>query len=97
MCPASDWSDFKPSFVFFVAAGLQSDVEERTLSHPILQEELVNPKNGDSAHKHLKQQVRTNTDCRSDEQLKSQPIHHALLCLPPLSVRIVINLDQNLN
>uniref|UniRef100_A0A3Q2EBF0 tRNA:m(4)X modification enzyme TRM13 n=2 Tax=Cyprinodon variegatus TaxID=28743 RepID=A0A3Q2EBF0_CYPVA len=37
--------------------GLQSDVEERTLSHPILQEELVNPKNGDSAHKHLKQQA----------------------------------------
>ncbi|XP_050925482.1 tRNA:m(4)X modification enzyme TRM13 homolog [Lates calcarifer] len=36
--------------------GLQSDVEDRVLSHPALQEELSNPKNGDSAHKHLKQQ-----------------------------------------
>uniref|UniRef100_A0A671TYX5 tRNA:m(4)X modification enzyme TRM13 n=1 Tax=Sparus aurata TaxID=8175 RepID=A0A671TYX5_SPAAU len=36
--------------------GLQCDVEDRVLSHPALQEELNNPKNGDSAHKHLKQQ-----------------------------------------
>lgn len=32
-------------------------MEEQVLSHPVLQEELHNPKNGDSAHKHLKQQV----------------------------------------
>ncbi|XP_034386050.1 tRNA:m(4)X modification enzyme TRM13 homolog isoform X2 [Cyclopterus lumpus] len=36
--------------------GLQWDVDNSVLSHPILQEELNNPKNGDSAHKHLKQQ-----------------------------------------
>ncbi|KAM4575426.1 tRNA:m(4)X modification enzyme TRM13 homolog isoform 2-T2 [Fundulus diaphanus] len=36
--------------------GLQEEVEDRTLSHPVLQEELTNPNNGDSAHKHLKQQ-----------------------------------------
>ncbi|KAM8745531.1 tRNA:m(4)X modification enzyme TRM13 homolog isoform 2-T2 [Acanthopagrus schlegelii] len=36
--------------------GLQCDVEDRVLSHSALQEELNNPKNGDSAHKHLKQQ-----------------------------------------
>ncbi|XP_070687915.1 tRNA:m(4)X modification enzyme TRM13 homolog [Pempheris klunzingeri] len=36
--------------------GLQFDVENRFLSHPVVQEELNNPKNGDSAHKHLKQQ-----------------------------------------
>eukprot|EP00066_Takifugu_rubripes_P027708 XP_011616974.1 PREDICTED: tRNA:m(4)X modification enzyme TRM13 homolog [Takifugu rubripes] len=36
--------------------GLQCDVEEQLLSHPVLQDELHNPKNGDSAHKHLKQQ-----------------------------------------
>ncbi|XP_041648149.1 tRNA:m(4)X modification enzyme TRM13 homolog isoform X2 [Cheilinus undulatus] len=36
--------------------GLQCDVEDSVLSHPIVQEELNNPKNGDSAHKHLKQQ-----------------------------------------
>ncbi|XP_036971197.1 tRNA:m(4)X modification enzyme TRM13 homolog isoform X2 [Acanthopagrus latus] len=39
------------------ATGLQCDEEDRVLSHPALQEELNNPKNGDSAHKHLKQQV----------------------------------------
>ncbi|KAM7387837.1 hypothetical protein PAMP_024050 [Pampus punctatissimus] len=38
------------------ATGLQCDVEDSVLSHPVLQEELNNPKNGDSAHKHLKQQ-----------------------------------------
>ncbi|MEQ2180214.1 hypothetical protein GOODEAATRI_033518, partial [Goodea atripinnis] len=38
-------------------SSLQGDVEDRTLSHPILQEELLNPMNGDSAHKHLKQQA----------------------------------------
>nr|XP_046247695.1 tRNA:m(4)X modification enzyme TRM13 homolog isoform X2 [Scatophagus argus] len=37
--------------------GLQFDMEDGVLSHPVLQEELNNPKNGDSAHKHLKQQV----------------------------------------
>ncbi|XP_033477797.1 tRNA:m(4)X modification enzyme TRM13 homolog [Epinephelus lanceolatus] len=36
--------------------GLQCDVEDSVLSHPVLQEELNNPKNGDFAHKHLKQQ-----------------------------------------
>ncbi|XP_041862012.1 tRNA:m(4)X modification enzyme TRM13 homolog [Melanotaenia boesemani] len=35
---------------------LHCDVEDRVLSHPVLQDELRNPKNGDSAHKHLKQQ-----------------------------------------
>ncbi|XP_027867739.1 tRNA:m(4)X modification enzyme TRM13 homolog [Xiphophorus couchianus] len=39
------------------AEGLQQDMEDRTLSHPILQEELSDPKNGGSAHKHLKQQA----------------------------------------
>uniref|UniRef100_A0A3P9NFJ5 tRNA:m(4)X modification enzyme TRM13 n=1 Tax=Poecilia reticulata TaxID=8081 RepID=A0A3P9NFJ5_POERE len=38
-------------------AGLQQDVEDRTLSHPVLQEELSDPRNGGSAHKHLKQQA----------------------------------------
>ncbi|XP_078102869.1 tRNA:m(4)X modification enzyme TRM13 homolog isoform X2 [Sander vitreus] len=37
-------------------SGLQWEVEDGVLSHPVLQEELNNPKNGDSAHKHLKQQ-----------------------------------------
>lgn len=41
----------------FVVVGLQCDVEERILSHSVLHDELNNPKNGDSAHKHLKQQV----------------------------------------
>ncbi|XP_034562821.1 tRNA:m(4)X modification enzyme TRM13 homolog [Notolabrus celidotus] len=36
--------------------GLQCEVEDSVLSHPVVQEELNNPKNGDSAHKHLKQQ-----------------------------------------
>ncbi|XP_070816626.1 tRNA:m(4)X modification enzyme TRM13 homolog [Chaetodon trifascialis] len=36
--------------------GLQCDVEDSILSHPVLQEELNDPSNGDSAHKHLKQQ-----------------------------------------
>lgn len=35
---------------------LQCDVEDRVLSHAVVQEELDNPKNGDSALKHLKQQ-----------------------------------------
>ncbi|TKS75266.1 tRNA:m(4)X modification enzyme TRM13 -like protein [Collichthys lucidus] len=39
-----------------VVVGLPCDVEDSVLSHPVLQEELHNPKNGDSAHKHLKQQ-----------------------------------------
>lgn len=43
-----------------VVAGLDIDVEDHVLSHPVLQDELNNPKNGDSAHKHLKQQVETN-------------------------------------
>ncbi|KAM3620051.1 uncharacterized protein V6R79_017525 [Siganus canaliculatus] len=38
------------------ATGLQCDVADSVLSHPALREELDNPKNGDSAHKHLKQQ-----------------------------------------
>ncbi|XP_044055620.1 tRNA:m(4)X modification enzyme TRM13 homolog isoform X2 [Siniperca chuatsi] len=36
--------------------GLQCDVDDSVRSHPVLQEEIDNPKNGDSAHKHLKQQ-----------------------------------------
>lgn len=44
-----------------VVLGLQCNVEDRVLSHPALQEELNNPKNGDSAHKHLKQQVHKNS------------------------------------
>lgn len=32
-------------------------MEEQVLAHPVLQEELLNPKNGDAAHKHLEQQV----------------------------------------
>ncbi|XP_072244915.1 tRNA:m(4)X modification enzyme TRM13 homolog [Leuresthes tenuis] len=36
--------------------GLQYDSEDSDLSHPVLQDELRNPKNGESAHKHLKQQ-----------------------------------------
>ncbi|KAI3369193.1 hypothetical protein L3Q82_026144, partial [Scortum barcoo] len=46
------------------ATGLQCDVEDRVLSHPVLQQELDNPKNGDSAHKHLKQQVNIQTHQR---------------------------------
>lgn len=41
------------------AEGLQCDTEEKVLSHPALQDTLNNPKNGDSAHKHLKQQVQS--------------------------------------
>lgn len=47
-------------------------MEDRTLSHPVLQEELSDPKNGGSAHKHLKQQVRTDTT--GDE-----PIHEPVI------------------
>ncbi|XP_004557084.2 tRNA:m(4)X modification enzyme TRM13 homolog [Maylandia zebra] len=36
--------------------GLQCDLEDSVQSHPALHDELHNPKNGDSAHKHLKQQ-----------------------------------------
>ncbi|XP_074523502.1 tRNA:m(4)X modification enzyme TRM13 homolog [Halichoeres trimaculatus] len=36
--------------------GLHCEVEEQVLSHPVVQKELDDPKNGDSAHKHLKQQ-----------------------------------------
>lgn len=32
-------------------------MEDQLLSHAVLQGELDNPKNGESAHKHLKQQV----------------------------------------
>uniref|UniRef100_A0A8C9XVR1 tRNA:m(4)X modification enzyme TRM13 n=1 Tax=Sander lucioperca TaxID=283035 RepID=A0A8C9XVR1_SANLU len=39
-----------------MSVGLQWEVEDGVLSHPVLQEELNNPKNGDSAHKHLRQQ-----------------------------------------
>ncbi|XP_053287199.1 tRNA:m(4)X modification enzyme TRM13 homolog [Pleuronectes platessa] len=38
------------------ASDLQCDVEDGVMCHPALQGELNNPKNGDSAHKHLKQQ-----------------------------------------
>uniref|UniRef100_A0A3Q3W1U4 tRNA:m(4)X modification enzyme TRM13 n=1 Tax=Mola mola TaxID=94237 RepID=A0A3Q3W1U4_MOLML len=38
------------------AGDLQCDVEDSVLSHSVIQDELNNPKNGDSAHKHLKQQ-----------------------------------------
>uniref|UniRef100_A0A1A8JFW3 tRNA:m(4)X modification enzyme TRM13 n=2 Tax=Nothobranchius kuhntae TaxID=321403 RepID=A0A1A8JFW3_NOTKU len=37
--------------------GLESEVEDRILSHSVLQDQLINPKNGESAHKHLKQQA----------------------------------------
>lgn len=50
--PGASGADF-----LFVVVGLQCDVEECILSHSVLQDELNNPKNGDSAHKHLKQQV----------------------------------------
>ncbi|XP_077390292.1 RNA 3'-terminal phosphate cyclase isoform X3 [Festucalex cinctus] len=36
--------------------GLACEPEERVLSHAVFQEEAKNPKNGRSAHKHLKQQ-----------------------------------------
>ncbi|KAM9848987.1 tRNA:m(4)X modification enzyme TRM13 homolog [Aulostomus maculatus] len=39
-----------------VSIGLQCDLEDSFLSHPVLQEELNNPTNGDSARKHLTQQ-----------------------------------------
>ncbi|XP_035504627.2 tRNA:m(4)X modification enzyme TRM13 homolog isoform X1 [Scophthalmus maximus] len=35
---------------------LHCDVDDRVLSHPVVEEELNNPQNGGSAHKHLKQQ-----------------------------------------
>ncbi|XP_060934097.1 tRNA:m(4)X modification enzyme TRM13 homolog [Limanda limanda] len=37
-------------------ADLQCNMEDGVMCHPALQGELNNPKNGDSAHKHLKQQ-----------------------------------------
>ncbi|KAK7889132.1 hypothetical protein WMY93_024692 [Mugilogobius chulae] len=37
--------------------GLQTELEEQVLTHSALQEELDNPKNGESAHKHLRQQA----------------------------------------
>ncbi|XP_061594105.1 tRNA:m(4)X modification enzyme TRM13 homolog [Cololabis saira] len=39
-----------------VVEGLQCDVKDGILSHPVVLDELTNPKNGDSAHKHLRQQ-----------------------------------------
>ncbi|CAL1591802.1 unnamed protein product [Knipowitschia caucasica] len=39
-----------------VCRDLQCELEEQVLSHAALQEELNNPKNGESAHKHLRQQ-----------------------------------------
>lgn len=39
-------------------AGVPIEVEEGFLSHPALQSEIDDPRNGDSAHKHLEQQVR---------------------------------------
>ncbi|XP_076028059.1 tRNA:m(4)X modification enzyme TRM13 homolog isoform X2 [Genypterus blacodes] len=35
---------------------LQCETDDSVMSHPVLQEELNNPKNGDAAFKHLKQQ-----------------------------------------
>lgn len=32
-------------------------MEDKVLSHAVLQDQLSSPKNGESAHKHLKQQV----------------------------------------
>uniref|UniRef100_A0A3Q2ZT32 tRNA:m(4)X modification enzyme TRM13 n=1 Tax=Kryptolebias marmoratus TaxID=37003 RepID=A0A3Q2ZT32_KRYMA len=40
-------------------SSLSWDMEDKILSHFVLNDELTNPKNGDSAHKHLKQQVRS--------------------------------------
>lgn len=40
-----------------LVAGLPCEPEERVLSHGVFREEVDDPKNGDSAHKHLKQQV----------------------------------------
>ena len=48
------------SHVITVVVDLQCDVEDNVMCHPVLQGELNNPKNGDSAHKHLKQQVQKN-------------------------------------
>lgn len=45
------------------APGLHIEVEDQVLSHPVLQEELHNPKNGDAAHKHLEQQVCSQWSC----------------------------------
>ncbi|XP_041790906.1 tRNA:m(4)X modification enzyme TRM13 homolog [Chelmon rostratus] len=52
------WTHLESLLVKLKAAvtGLQCEVEDSVLSHPVLQEELDNPNNGDSAHKHLKQQ-----------------------------------------
>uniref|UniRef100_A0A8C6UQ82 tRNA:m(4)X modification enzyme TRM13 n=1 Tax=Neogobius melanostomus TaxID=47308 RepID=A0A8C6UQ82_9GOBI len=43
--------------VIGLSTGLQCDLEEKVLSHSALQDELDNPKNGESAHKHLRQQA----------------------------------------
>lgn len=39
-----------------IGVDLHCDVDDRVLSHPVVEEELNNPQNGGSAHKHLKQQ-----------------------------------------
>uniref|UniRef100_A0A8C5D505 tRNA:m(4)X modification enzyme TRM13 n=1 Tax=Gouania willdenowi TaxID=441366 RepID=A0A8C5D505_GOUWI len=44
-------------FILLLFTGLCLDVDEHVLSHSVLHQELKNPKNGDSAHKHLRQQV----------------------------------------
>lgn len=41
-----------------VCPGLTSTLRDQTMSHPALHDALADPKNGDSATKHLKQQVR---------------------------------------
>ncbi|NXP69653.1 TRM13 enzyme, partial [Ramphastos sulfuratus] len=43
--------------VLHLHAGLELDLKEQVLSHQALQEALNDPKNGDSAFKHLKQQA----------------------------------------
>uniref|UniRef100_A0A3B4AIA2 tRNA:m(4)X modification enzyme TRM13 n=1 Tax=Periophthalmus magnuspinnatus TaxID=409849 RepID=A0A3B4AIA2_9GOBI len=40
-----------------ILSRLQCELEEKVLSHAALQEELDNPKNGESAYKHLRQQA----------------------------------------
>lgn len=43
--------------VLHLCAGLELHLKEQILSHQALQEALNDPKNGESAFKHLKQQV----------------------------------------
>lgn len=58
-------------------------MEDSFLSHPVLQDELNNQKNGDSAHKHLKQQVawRAHTPVKSPAHT---PQHTLVVFLSPV-------------